>query len=125
MTATTTTRRTLIAAAVPIAAGDADAERHRLAGEVKAAWVDLGHACDATDAAMGTPDEAEAESAQNAANTKLDNAIDALCNTPARTIHDLAAKARATKIDNGGMFDGLRQSIVDDLLGLDAGAGRA
>jgi hypothetical protein len=35
--------------------------------------------------------------------------------------NDLASKARATKIDNGEMFDGLRRSTVDDLLALDRG----
>jgi hypothetical protein len=127
-------RHSLIAgaAAMPIAAtsmrpalaGDDDAELTRLAAEVKAAWKGLGHAIDVYDAAMGTPDAAEAEAAQDAAGDGLQAVIDALCDTPARTIRSLVAKARATKIGDG-MFDDLRRSIVANLLALDAGAVRA
>jgi hypothetical protein len=113
----TTTTTTTIAA-------DHDAELAQLTAEVKAAWVDLGHAIDVCDAAMGTPDAAEAEAAQDAASDRLSHAIVAMCETPAWSIAGLAAKARATTIDSG-MFDDLRRSIVRDLLVIDAGAVRA
>jgi hypothetical protein len=61
---------------------------------------------------------------EEAASDKLSDAIDALCNTPARTVRGLITKARATTIDDA-MFDGLRRSIVADRRALDAGSGTA
>jgi hypothetical protein len=101
---------------------DEHVELARLAAEVRSAWEQLGQACKSTDAALGTLDEAEAEAAQDIANDKLQAALDALCDTPARTVRGLQVKARATKIDTGEMFHDLRQSILDDLLALDGGA---
>jgi hypothetical protein len=66
-------------------------------------------------------DEADAEAAQDIANDKLDAAIKVVCATPAHTISGLIIKARITTIDNGGMFDGVRRSIVRHLLALDGG----
>jgi hypothetical protein len=118
MTTSTTTHRSITGV------GD-DAELHRLAAEAKAAWEGLGHAIDVYDAAMGTPDEPEAEAAKAAASDGLQVVIETLCKTPARSLRGLTAKAGATKIDEGGMFDGLRQSIVDDVVRLDGDAGQA
>jgi hypothetical protein len=148
-----TTAAALPALVVPaVAANDNTAELLRLADEVKAAWEQLGDACDALGVAEAKvskwrksnplPDDdagftmweaackrecdyTEAKAAEEAASDKLSDAIDALCRTPARTIRGLVVKARATKIDEGGMFDGLRQSIIDNLLALDAGADAA
>jgi hypothetical protein len=103
---------------------DEHAELARLAGDVQRAWVILGQACKVTDAVLGTMDEAEAEAAQDIANDKLDAVISAMCAAPAHTIGGLIIKARITTIDSGGMFDGVRRSIVRDLLALDGGAER-
>jgi hypothetical protein len=67
------------------------------------------------------PEETEAEAAQDVASNRLEASIAALCDTPARSIRDLQVKARATKIDEGGMFERLERSIVDDVLALDGG----
>ena len=46
-----------------------------------------------------------------------------MCNTPARTIRGLIAKARLCKIDSDCIgADHMAESIVDDLLALDGGA---
>ena len=142
-----TTAAALPALAVPtVAAEQNEAELIRLAAEVKAAWERFGDACDALGVAEAKvakwrksnplPDDdagftvweaackrecdySEAKAGEEAASDKLS---DALCRTPARTIRGLVVKARATKIDEGGMYDGLRQSIIDNLLALDAAA---
>jgi hypothetical protein len=135
-----------------VAAEQNEAELIRLAAEVKAAWERFGDACDALGVAEAKvakwrksnplPDDdagftmweaackrecgySEAKAGEEAATDKLSDAIDALCRTPARTIRGLVVKARATKIDEGGMYDGLRQSIIDNLLALDGGADAA
>jgi hypothetical protein len=63
----------------------------------------------------------EARAAGDEANDKLDDAIDAACETPARTMRGLIAKARIGEIDPEVVGQYVAQSIIDDLLALDAG----
>jgi hypothetical protein len=119
----------------PALAGDDDAELIRLAAEVKAAYDAWGHAIArgadllewrrrraAFQRACGYTD---AEAGEVGACEKFHSVVDAMCKTHATSLRGLIAKARATLMDEGAMFDGLRQSIVADILALDAGAVRA
>jgi hypothetical protein len=145
-----TTAAALPALAVPaVAADDNTADLLRLADEVKAAWEQFGDACDAlgvTEAKVAKwrksnplPDDdagftmweaackrecdhTEAKAGEEAASDKLSDAIERMCNTPARTIRGLIAKARLCKIDPDCIGDHMTESIVDDLLALDGGA---
>jgi hypothetical protein len=70
----------------------------------------------------GTPDEAEAEAAQDVADDNWKSQSMLSARRRPGTIRDLIVKARAASIDE---FDGLRRSVIDDLLALDGGAGTA
>jgi hypothetical protein len=60
-----------------------------------------------------------------APNDKLDDAVDAVCETPARTMRGLIAKARIGEIDPEVVGQCVAQSIIDDLLALNAVGGAA
>jgi hypothetical protein len=136
------------AATSPALAGADDAELVRLATEVKAAYDELGDAIDVQSVAEtrlfqwrdANPEPAkesaswiewlrrdkresgcdEAYAAEGAASDKLSAAIDALCETPARTIGGLIAKARLVEIDQDALGHRIGPSIIGDLLAMAA-----
>jgi hypothetical protein len=63
----------------------------------------------------------EADAAEGVASDKLSAAIDALCNTRARSLRGLSAKARLYEIDPDALGYRMGPSIIDDLCALDAG----
>ena len=61
----------------------------------------------------------EVESAVSSARNELDGALDAMCETPARSLRGLVAKARALqKVYDGSRPDERFRSIVNDLLAM-------
>ena len=61
----------------------------------------------------------EVESAVSSARNELDGALDAMCETPARSLRGVIAKARALqKVYDGSRPDERFRSIVNDLLAM-------
>jgi hypothetical protein len=62
----------------------------------------------------------EADAATGVASDKLTDAVNQLCDTRARSLRGLSAKARLCEIDPEALGQFLTPSIIDDLLALDA-----
>ncbi len=106
-----------IAAAVTVSAlaETEDAALQQLGAEVLACYEALGHVLDVPQAEQKS---AEWRQREIDVNDRLDVAIDALCEYPARTSRGLITKARFGEIDADVVGRDLADLIVDDLLAM-------
>jgi hypothetical protein len=96
---------------VPAAASTAAANDRlaALAAEVTAAWHKFGRAIER--------DGVHVSEATEDAGAAFEDALDALCVTPARSLADLVVKARVCRLTDDDRY--VLKSIVDDLLAIE------